>query len=210
MNIFVLNAGRCGSMTFAKACQHISNFTSAHESRAGLIGDERLAYPSDHIEADNRLSWFLGRLDLKYGDSAFYVHLQRNIEDSVRSHEKRYDTGTWIIHAYRYDILMLLSEDAVPRSVCLDYCDTVTTNIEFFLRDKSQKMDFSLETAKDDFREFWKNIGAQGDLEAALREFDTTHNASVPEVSEQASVPKQILKKIVRISRTLPDFLKSA
>ena len=66
MNIFVLCTGRCGSMTFTKACGHIDNFSSAHESRCGRLGNERLAYPENHIEVDNRLSWddFNGR----YGD----------------------------------------------------------------------------------------------------------------------------------------------
>jgi len=85
MNVFVLNTGRCGSTTFARACRHISNFSSAHESRTYLFGEERLAYPSNHIEVDNRLSWLLGRLDRKYGDRAVYVHLKRNIHDTAAS-----------------------------------------------------------------------------------------------------------------------------
>ena len=36
MNVFILNTGRCGSRTFARACAHITNYTSAHESRSGL------------------------------------------------------------------------------------------------------------------------------------------------------------------------------
>lgn len=56
MNVFVLNSGRCGSTTFIAACRHITNYSSGHESRATLIGEERLAYPTQHIEADNRLS----------------------------------------------------------------------------------------------------------------------------------------------------------
>ena len=62
MNIFILSTGRCGSNTFIKASQHIMNYSSAHESRHGLIGDERLKYPENHIEADNRLSWFYCQL----------------------------------------------------------------------------------------------------------------------------------------------------
>ncbi len=85
MNVFVLCTGRCGSSTFIEACHHIANYTSAHESRSSLLGAERLAYPAQHIEADNRLSWLLGRLDAAYGDSAFYVHLQRNHPDTAAS-----------------------------------------------------------------------------------------------------------------------------
>ncbi len=67
-------------MTFIQACKHISNFSSSHESRCGLLAEARLDYPENHIEADDRLSWFLGRLDKQYGNSAFYVHLKRNVQ----------------------------------------------------------------------------------------------------------------------------------
>ncbi|WJI25223.1 hypothetical protein RHP47_05945 [Thermosynechococcus sp. QKsg1] len=50
MNVFVLCTGRCGSVTFAKACTFITNFSSAHESRTFLLGEARLAYPDRHIE----------------------------------------------------------------------------------------------------------------------------------------------------------------
>jgi hypothetical protein len=63
VNVFVLNTGRCGSVTFIEACRHIRNYSAAHESRATLIGEQRLAYAANHIETDNRLCWFLGRLD---------------------------------------------------------------------------------------------------------------------------------------------------
>ena len=85
MNIFVLNTGRCGSTTFIKACQHIQNFTASHESRSVFTGNQRLAYPRNHIEADNRLSWFLGKLDQEYGDNAVYVHLLRDRAATARS-----------------------------------------------------------------------------------------------------------------------------
>lgn len=65
MNIFVLCTGRSGSKTFIKACNHITNYTCGHESRAKRAKLEsrlNLDYPPNHIEADNRLSWFLGRL----------------------------------------------------------------------------------------------------------------------------------------------------
>lgn len=76
MNIFVLNTGRCGSTTLIKACRHITNYSEAHESRCAMLGRERLNYPPNHIEADKRLVWLLGRLDKEYGDDALYVHLK--------------------------------------------------------------------------------------------------------------------------------------
>lgn len=176
MNVFVLCTGRCGSTTFIAACNHITNYSAAHESRTRLIGDERLKYPVNHIEADNRLSWLLGRLEELYGDNAFYVHLRRNKLDTARSFSKRYDSG--IIRAYRSDILMGGPQDTDPMNICMDYCDTVNRNIHVFLKDKTRKITFSMETAKEDFEKFWDLVGAEGDLTAALSELDKSYNAS--------------------------------
>lgn len=39
-------------------------------------------------------------------------------------------------------------------------------------------MSFSLESAKDGFRLFWEMIGAEGELDKALSEWDINYNAS--------------------------------
>ena len=179
MNVFVLCTGRCGSQTFIKACSHLSNYSSAHESRMSLLGAERLRYPLNHIEADNRLSWLLGRLDKVYGDEAFYVHLTRDVEAVAASCARRYDTG--IMQAYRDPgILMGLSKYTDPTAVAADYCTTVNSNIELFLKDKSRQMAFRLECAQQDFPAFCDRIGAAGDLAGALSEFRIRHDDTVP------------------------------
>jgi len=177
MNVFVLNTGRCGSTTFVQACRHISNYSAGHESNIHCVGVERLAYPSCHIEVDNRLSWLLGRLDREYGNRAYYVHLHRDRESTARSFEKRTNYG--IMKAYREGILLGGLEQHSPYVTALDYIDTVENNIALFLKDKSNKMNFRLEHVDTDFPRFWRNIGAKGDLEAALLEWKTSHNASV-------------------------------
>ena len=176
MNVFILNSGRCGSTTFIKACQHITNYTSAHESLSDKLGSQRLDYPSNHIEADNRLSWILGRLDRKYSDAAFYVYLKRNPSDTTASFSKRGDFG--IMKAYREGILLGNTSTYTDNEVAADYLSTIEENIRLFLENKSHVMQFNLETAKDDFQRFWNNINAEGDLEKALNEWDTQHNAS--------------------------------
>lgn len=176
MNVFVLSTGRCGSTTFVEACRHITNFTAAHESRARIAGPDRLKYPAQHIEADNRLSWFLGRLDREYGPSAFYVHLRRDDAKTAESLLNRYHGG--IMRAYSAGILMRKDAHHDPRVVCFDYCDTVNSNIECFLKDKPLKLTMRLENAKADFRMFWERIGAQGDQRAALSQWDIRHNPS--------------------------------
>lgn len=176
MNVFILCTGRCGSTTFIKACQHIINYSAAHESRIHEIGAKRLAYPQNHIEADNRLSWFLGRLEKKYGNRAVYVHLRRDIEATARSFAKRWSFG--IMRAYRDGILLGGPDDPDILEMCRDYCHSVTSNIEAFLKDKSNKLVVDLETAQEDFAGFWDMIAAEGDLEAACREWSVAYNKS--------------------------------
>ncbi len=179
MNVFILSTGRCGSMTFERACRHITNYTAGHETRAGRLGVARLDYPANHIESDNRLSWFLGRLERRFGDDAFYVHLQRDRESVARSYARRWKRGM-ILPAYAEGIYLGLEADieADALAIAWDYVDTVTANIELFLRGRSNCMAFHLETAGRDFPEFWEWIGATGDLAAALAEFEVAHNAS--------------------------------
>ncbi|MEO5342564.1 MAG: hypothetical protein H7842_04375 [Gammaproteobacteria bacterium SHHR-1] len=176
MNVFVLNSGRCGSTSFIRACAHIRNFSAAHESRLGLVGAARLAYPERHIEADNRLSWLLGRLDQRYGDRAFYVHLSREPEATIASFARRREFG--IMRAYREGILLGGHEGQTDTELAADYLHTVESNIRFFLQDKSQQMAFRLERAEQDFRRFWDWIGAEGELAPALAEWRIKHNAS--------------------------------
>lgn len=176
MNVFILNTGRCGSTTFIKACQHIRNYSSGHESLTNEIGACRLSYPENHIEADNRLSWFLGRLDEKYADTAFYVHLIRDKDKTAASFIKRERYG--IMQAYQQGILQDIDCKLDINNIAVDYIDSVTANIKHFLKDKPHKMNFRLETANEDFKIFWKKINAEGDLKQALKEWDIIYNAS--------------------------------
>ncbi len=179
MNVFILSTGRCGSMTFERACRHIENYGSGHESRIGMLGAERLAYPADHIESDNRLAWFLGRLDLQYPREVFYVHLRRERLAVAKSYATRLDRGL-IMDAWAHGIHLGLPEDIRPRAleIALDYVDTVTANIERFLAGRANSMAFHIESAKEDFPHFWARIGAQGDFAVALAEFDVTYNTA--------------------------------
>jgi hypothetical protein len=178
VNVFVLCTGRSGSHTFARAAAHISNYSAGHELRAKLIGDARFAYPPNHIEADNRLSWMLGRLEEKFGEDAFYVHLTRNADATARSFNRRWHIGIGIVSAYRKGILMGSKED--PLAICADYVGTVNANIRAFLKDKPLKMDFQLECAHQHWPIFWSRIDAEGDLSSSLREWDFKRDSSAP------------------------------
>lgn len=207
MNVFVLNTGRCGSTTFIRACKHIENYTCAHESRSGSLGEDRFDYPDDHIEADNRLSWLLGRLDAKYGDNAIYVHLKRNNVETARSVVRRYYFG--IIKAYRRDgILLGLPEESDSMAVSLDYCHTVNSNIELFLKDKTKKMELDIGNIDRDFPLFFEFIGAKGDINAALAEFNVRYNSS--ELLDDIDHPSLILRFLMKLKRLVirfPEYL---
>jgi hypothetical protein len=175
MNVFVLTTGRSGSVTFSEACRHITNYTTGHETRVGLLGVDRLAYPDRHIEVDDRLAWFLGRLDAAYGNEAFYVHLRRDEKATAASRMRRWNKPA--MRAYRNGILWDVDPGVSRLELALDLNRTVNSNIEFFLRDKTDTMAIDIETARQVFPEFWKRIGADGDLEAALEELTVHHHA---------------------------------
>ena len=193
MNVFVLCTGRCGSKTFAKACEHITNYTAGHETRCRVFGPERLAYPDRHIEVDNRLAWFLGRLNAAYGDDAFYVHLTRDPEEVAASYNSRWSISQSVVRAYRNGILMLPRHES-DITICRDFVDTVNSNIEHFLQDKSRQLHIRMETAAEEFQGFWERIGAEGDLDAAVSEWRTPHNARKP--PKRRSLGRRALRTI--------------
>lgn len=198
-NIFVLCTGRCGSVTFAKACDHLTNYSSGHESNSRLVGDGRLRYPSGHIEVDNRLAWYLGRLGAAYDDErTLYVHLKRDPEEVAQSHVLRWESTfkASMIRAYGQGIVMMGSEWPFERriEVCRDYVSTVTANIEEFLKYR-ESVTVELESAQKDFSGFLDRIGAEGDLDAALSEWEVHHNPT----------PERFLKRFAEQSaKTAP------
>ncbi|HEX7034360.1 MAG TPA: glycosyltransferase [Pseudomonadales bacterium] len=176
MRVFVLSTGRSGTTTFTHACNHITNFTAGHETRARFIGPERLNYPDNHIEIDNRLSWFLGRLDQAFGDAPYFVHLTREPAEVAASLARRMNNPVSISAGHKTSILMNAPYDDLE--ICLDLTETMLTNIEHFLRGKTKVMHVRLENIEEDFSRFWDWIGAEGDKAAALAEWRIRYNDS--------------------------------
>lgn len=180
-------------MTFARAAAHLTNYTAGHETLAGTVGSQRLDYPDRHVEVDNRLSWFLGHLDDRFGDEAFYVHLTRDPATTAASFERRW-TYSWragIIEAFAHGLLQH-PQDWSPgdrMAVCRYYVDTVDANIRSFLRGRPRRIDVRLESAAHDFASFWAAVGGEGDLQAALGEWQVQHNASRPLRDGAVAVP---------------------
>lgn len=181
-NVFVLSPGRSGSKTFVEACKHLTNYTALHESRAGKLGDERFNYPEFHIEADNRLSWFLGMLGDKYDDQeVLYVHLSRDFDKTVESFVHRLrnsDYKSSIMRAFAHGILMKPGVWNPDEEIELSklYVNTIHANINEFLRHRNH-LSVSLEDNGVSFSHFLKEISAEGDLDAAKKTWLKIHNA---------------------------------
>lgn len=206
-NVFILSTGRCGSMSFARACDHITNYSSAHESLTRELGDKRLDYPAYHIESDNRLSWFLGRLDEKYGDSAYYVHLYRDRLKTAESYNARWGHAVGIMPAYTKGIRMTGVHGGLDD--CLDYYDTVNSNIRLFLRDKSHTMTIPMEEMTALFPVFCANIGAEVDMKQALQTLSERHNKRTQPDKASISVrAKYHARKSMKILKQLPTIYR--
>lgn len=203
VRVFVLNSGRCGSLTFARSCGHMTNFTSAHEGNWWNPVAARFDYPEQHIEIDNRLSWFLGTL-AEYYPNAKYVHLYRSPDAVAQSLLRRWRTdppphktnrrplslvtrlirnrhpGTGIVPAFAYSMYGRNDRPWLPEErleVCREYVRVVTANIAEFLRDKEWHP-FPIEEAQSVLPQLWHWIGAEGDIEAARKEFTIQYNAT--------------------------------
>jgi len=196
MNVFVLSTGRCGSTTLARACSHICNFTSAHESNRSKPVMERLDYPPNHIEIDNRLSWFLGELANRYGSDAYYVHLKRAPESVAESFMHRWRPRGSIIRGFGRNILCVTEQTI---DVARLYVSCVNSNIEHFLYDKPHSMTIELEHMEEHFAEFWSWIEAEGDLDQAIEQLRQPHN-STPR-SAAAHRVRQVLRAAKRSLR---------
>lgn len=206
MNVFVLTTGRTGSLSLERACSHITNYTAAHESRCDKLGTERLNFPDNHIEIDNRLAWFLAQLDEKYGDNAAYIHLIRDEKKVAASYAKRWNRETSVVRAYAYGILKLQEHQIKnPEDICLDFVQTTNKNIAHFLSSKSKKMTFDISNADTDFKKFWELISAEGNFNEALAGLKAVHNATGSDKDLNS-----FWNKSARIIKKLPSFLKNA
>jgi hypothetical protein len=158
-----------------------------------MLGDDRVEFPDRHIEIGNRLPWFLGRLDERFGQEAFYVHLQRDPAAVARSYAGRLKgaPNSGIIAAYASQIARQQDwaerDDVLP--ICEDYVRTVAENIRLFLKDKPHQMDFWLENAATDWPRFWQAIAAEGDDQAALGTLSQRINATGQEVGRDRTTP---------------------
>lgn len=181
MRVFVLTTGRAGSQTFARAAAHIHGMTAAHESRRARIED-RLDYPDNHVEVDNRLVWFLGSLDRRFRDEdTFYVVLRRDPEEVATSYVRRWHINVSIVRAFFNGILMFRERKPAPeerlRAARL-FVRTVEENVDHFLKNRDNYCIIRTDALETGFFEFLDRAGLDGDRAAMQRELTTVHNRS--------------------------------
>jgi hypothetical protein len=187
MKVFVLGTGRSGTKTFTKACEHLSNYTVSHCSlREGEGFDHKwgvLQSREGHIEVDDRLSWLLPVLERLHGDDAYYVHLWRDPAKVVRSYARpgRIFLQGSLLGTFYHGILGTPAEkrkvSREDRAKAGELCvEVINRNIETFLEGKSHKTFIDIDRPGESFRHFLRDIGAEGDLEAAVAEFEGIHD----------------------------------
>lgn len=172
MRVFVTGTGRCGSVSFRHACSFITNYQTGHETRNGL-----LEYPDNFIEVNPHFRKCILTLYNKYPDAKF-VHLIRKPEDCIPSLAKL-NHGA-IMQAYE-----VLHPSIMPTPSPLDvawrfyWCENDLIELQMQQIPENQRVKIQLEDIKDNWRDFWNWIGANGKIGESLRSWDTPQNTGL-------------------------------
>lgn len=187
MNVFAIGAGRSGTVTFYEACKHSNNFTVGHETKVSDTSPDRIFYPDRHIEVDHRLTFFKGQIAYAYNPAnTVWVHVTRDWRDVEASWAKRTGTKGSMINTWP-QAAFFRPQPASPYTLAQHYVRATMADIDFFLagvrsrygQDYAHVIPIDVpEQAAANFRVFWKAIGAQGDMVAALETLKEKHNAS--------------------------------
>jgi hypothetical protein len=201
MRIFVTGTGRCGSVTFSKACRHITNYTCGHETHTnkttpeGLCGDvANWQYPDNHIEVSPQLVIGIPVLRRRY-PRAKWVHLVRGDRDAcarslcIRS-DMRAFAAYWFLNAEPDEL-----------SVAYAVYDTVRGLCESLLPDA---FTLELERARLRWSACWEFLGARGDFPGSLREWETKYNAT-PSHPQLTATEARVPNAGVRRSQNPPS-----
>jgi len=171
MNVFFISPGRTGTTTISIAFSCVDGFTSLHESRVNFLGDERVDYPSNHFECDNRLVWFLPRLTKKYSQTSILVIVNREKLKIASSYNQRWG-GIGIMRAYSQGILMRHLKDN-NLDVCMDYVDNVYEQLEFVKGSWAKVISLDLDNPKEGVVEILNEIGKEQYVSEILKSFNT-------------------------------------
>lgn len=176
MKVLVLTTGRTGSMSLFRACQHVKNFTTGHDSKSGQLAVERVQTSDQHIEIDTRFAWFLGRIAECDNGDTHYVHLTRNSHAIATSYNRRWANRKGIMRSY-CEGLLERDKPSNDAKVATDLVETVEANIKTFLIGRPHST-ITLENVAADLPLFFDAINAEVDVAKALAEFEHRHNHS--------------------------------
>jgi hypothetical protein len=178
MRVFVTGTGRCGTVTFAKACRHISNYTAGHETKTGAVTD--LRYPDRHIEVAPHLVWVMPQLLDKY-PNAFWVHLRRDATACITSLSKRQSLFKFAAFAHGFKLKPDANKPVILRQLAALHYHNVNGAIEAFLEARRCPefcMTIHIEGAAKLWPTFCKSIAAQDARAKALQTLKHKHNTS--------------------------------
>jgi hypothetical protein len=98
-----------------------------------------------------------------------------------------------LIEGYSRSLLMRSSseEDSL---VAIDLVQTITANIESFLKGRPHKLEIDIDRPKEEFLRFIEAIGAKGDIESALGEFSVRHDVNKA-FGDNTLRPSQVLSE---------------
>lgn len=167
VRVFVVGTGRCGTVTFYRACRHIIGFTCDHEGKAGSVPP--WYFNDNHIEIGSHLYPQMSQLVKRYPD-ARWVHLYRNKKDCVRSivtqcrTEMEHYSQMWF-HAFR----------ASPEKIAAAYYDSVNATIPVVV---PECLPIPIEHATELWEVFLDYIGGPECSPDAVKELELQYNAT--------------------------------
>lgn len=179
MRVFVVGTGRCGTVSFKEACKFITNYTAGHET---VSFD--LEYLDNHVEVNPHFHARLTTVVTMY-PTAKWVHLTRLAEPCIESLAAMDEGGVMLKLGAMYPSLYPAHD---PPAIAARFYHDINARIAAtfdLLLPPSQRMLVRLENVKSDFKRFWDWIDAEGDLESALKSWDTPHNVRKPISLEQ-------------------------
>lgn len=173
VNVFLLSPGRTATTTLSIALNEVADYTSSHESRVNELGSERISYPENHIECDNRLTWFLPRLTPKYKDKGILVVIKRDVKSIAKSYNQRWQR-IYMMKAYSQGILLRDLKDN-NLDVCEDYVNNVYEQISYHSIAWKNVIEIDLKDPSKGIYELLQKMNRLEYFDNVMRKLNETH-----------------------------------
>ena len=168
MRVFVVGTGRCGTSTFYHACRHIHNYEAYHEPNSGQV--DSFETEDQVINVSSQFVVRIPELLKKYPESK-WIHLIRNRDQCVESLAKCCPVE---MDGYVRQWCQIFQCNLTRASQF--YYDSINSMIELMLRNQSC-LTMNLPIRRPAWMTFWSFVGAQGDFESSLREWESCYNS---------------------------------